>query len=155
MDRQLIERTIEIASQSQTFGSRALRAALDSSPLWGAGRVEDTYNLVGHALKKVMRVVADQRGWELAEVAKEAGAELVCATSLKAALDRDWDQQRQKDEALEQVLQMLSAVQTWMETLVDDEEKAVAQQGVKIAEQVQEQDVQINEQGKARDRKST
>src|SRR2546430_10852930 len=52
MDRRLIERTIEIASQSQAFGPRALRAALDSSPLWGAGRVEDTYNLVGHALKK-------------------------------------------------------------------------------------------------------
>lgn len=54
MDRRLIERTIEIANQSQGFGSRALRAALDSSPLWEAGRVEDTYNLIGHALKKVM-----------------------------------------------------------------------------------------------------
>ena|SRR6266567_803208 len=60
MDRRLIERTIEMAHQSQAFGARALRAALDSSPLWGAGRVEDTYNLVGHALKKVMRVVADR-----------------------------------------------------------------------------------------------
>ncbi len=100
MDRRLIERTIEVASQTQKFGSRALRAALDSSPLWGAGRVEDTLNLMGHALKKVMRVVADQQGRELAEVAKEAGAELVCDTSLKAALDHDWDQQLQKDEAL-------------------------------------------------------
>lgn len=35
MDRRLIERTIEIASQSQAFGPRPLRAALDSSPLWG------------------------------------------------------------------------------------------------------------------------
>ena len=60
MDRRLIERTIEIATQSQAFGPRALRAALDSSPLWGAGRVEDTTNLVGHALKKAMRVVADR-----------------------------------------------------------------------------------------------
>ena len=25
------------------------QAALDSSPLWGASRVEDTYNLLGHA----------------------------------------------------------------------------------------------------------
>jgi hypothetical protein len=33
MDRRLIERTIEIANQSQAFGPRALRAALDSSPL--------------------------------------------------------------------------------------------------------------------------
>ena len=86
LDRRLIEQTIAIASQSQAFGSRALRAALDSSPLWGAGRVEDTYNLVGHALKKVMRVVADQQGRELVEVANEAGAAVVCETSLKAAL---------------------------------------------------------------------
>ncbi|HEY6410149.1 MAG TPA: transposase, partial [Ktedonobacteraceae bacterium] len=93
MDRRLIERTIEVASQSQAFGPRPLRAALDSSPLWGAGRVEDTYNLMGHALRKVMRVVADQQERTLAEVAQEAGAELVCGSSLKAALDRDWDQQ--------------------------------------------------------------
>jgi transposase len=77
MDRQLIERTIEIASQSQAFGPRALRAALDSSPLWGAGRVEDTYNLIGHVINKVLRVVAHQQGQELAEVAQEAGAEVL------------------------------------------------------------------------------
>jgi hypothetical protein len=65
MDRRLIERTIEIASQTQEFGSRALRAALDSSPLWGAGRVEDTYNLLGHAQKPGAGVVADRA---LAEV---------------------------------------------------------------------------------------
>lgn len=40
-DRRLIERTIEIATVSGGFGPRVLRAALDSSPLWGAGRVED------------------------------------------------------------------------------------------------------------------
>jgi hypothetical protein len=44
MVRRFIERTIEIASQSQAFGPRVLRAALDSSPWWGAGRVEDTYH---------------------------------------------------------------------------------------------------------------
>src|SRR5712671_602828 len=110
MDRRLIERTIEIACHNQEFGSRALRAALDSSPLWGAGRVEDTYNLIGHTLKKVMRVVADQQGRTLDEVASEAEAELVCGSSLKAALDRDWDQQMQKDEALALVLQVLHTV---------------------------------------------
>src|SRR6266851_5491894 len=78
MDRRLIERTIEIASQNQAFGSRALRAALDSSPLWGAGRVEDTYNLLGHALKKALRLVAERRGETVANVGHEAGAEIVC-----------------------------------------------------------------------------
>ena len=148
MDRRLIERTLEIASQSQAFGSRALRAALDSSPLWGAGRVEDTYNLVGHALKKVMGVVADQQRRKLAEVASEAGAELVCGSSLKAALDRDWDQQMQKDEALALVLQVLHTVDAWVQQLTDQEDKAVAEPILAIAKQVEEQDVERSEEGK-------
>jgi len=148
MDRRLIERTIEIASQNQEFGSRALRAALDSSPLWGAGRVEDTYNLLGHALKKAMRVVADQQGRELVEVAKEAGAELVCGSSLKAALDRDWDQQREKDEALGLVLNVLRAVETWVQTL-QQEDALLVQSSLSAAQQVREQDVEVNEKGKS------
>src|SRR5205823_14470046 len=148
MDRRLIERTIEMANQSQAFGPRALRAALDSSPLWGAGRVEDTYNLVGHALKKVMRVVADQQGRELAKVAKEAGAELLCGTSLKAALDRDWDQLGQREEALGLVLKVLQTVESWVQTL-QEEEMELAQPSLEIARQVKEQDVQVDEKGKA------
>src|SRR5205807_3464970 len=149
MDRRLIERTIELGEQSGAFGSRALRAARDSSPLWGAGRVEDTYNLVGHALRKVMRVVADQQGRELAEVAQEAGAELACGTSLKAALDRDWDQQMQKDEALALVLQVLHTVDAWVQSLADQEDKAVAEPILAIARQVEKQDVEVDEKGKA------
>src|SRR5260370_675520 len=148
MDRRLIERSIEVASQSRAFGSRALRAALDSSPLWGAGHVEDTYNLMGHALQKVMRVVADQQGRELVEVAKEAGAAVVCETSLKAALDRDWDQVGQREEALSLVLQVLQAVETWVQTL-QQEEADLAQPPLEIAQRVKEQDVQVDEAGKA------
>jgi transposase-like protein DUF772 len=149
MDRRLIERTIQIATQSQAFGPRALRAALDSSSLWGAGRVEDTYNLVGHALKKVMRVVADQQGRELAEVAQEAGADIVSATSLKAALDRDWDQASQREEALDLILNVLHMVENWVQTL-QQEEKDLAMPSLEIAQQIKAQDVETNEQGTAR-----
>ena len=148
MHRRLIERTIEVASQSQAFGSRSLRAALDSSPLWGAGRVEDTSNLVGHALKLVMRAVADQQGRELAEVAHEAGAELVGGTSLKAALERDWDQLGQREEALGLVLKVLQTLESWVQTL-HQEETELAQPFLEIARQVAEQDVPVDEQGKA------
>src|SRR5512133_988753 len=90
-DRRLLERTIEIAAASKAFGPRNLRAALDSSPLWGAGRVEDTYNLLGHALRKALGVIAREQGRELAAVAQEADAEWVAGSSLKAALDLDGD----------------------------------------------------------------
>jgi Transposase domain (DUF772) len=56
--RRLLERTVELAAATKAFGSRNLRAALDSSPLWGAGRVEDTSNLLGHALRKALGVIA-------------------------------------------------------------------------------------------------
>ncbi|GHO57786.1 IS1182 family transposase [Ktedonobacter robiniae] len=148
MDRRLIERAIEIAGHNQEFGSRALRAALDSSPLWGAGRVEDTFNLVGHALKKVLHVVADQQERDLVEIAKEAGAELICGSSLKAALDHDWDQQIQKDEALALVLNVLQAVETWVQTL-QQEEAQLAQLSLSVAQQVKAQDVEVDEKGKA------
>jgi len=61
MDRRLIERTIEVANQTGGFGARPLRAALDSSPLWGASRVEDTYNLLGHALRGVLSTWRDNQ----------------------------------------------------------------------------------------------
>jgi transposase len=58
LDRALVERSVQLAAATKGFGARALRAALDSSPLWGAGRVEDTFNLMGHALRKALGVIA-------------------------------------------------------------------------------------------------
>jgi transposase len=57
-----MERSVQLAAATGEFGARALRAALDSSPLWGAGRVEDTINLMGHALRKALGVIAALQG---------------------------------------------------------------------------------------------
>jgi hypothetical protein len=63
---------------------------------------------------QLMGVVAEQQGRALVEVRQEAGAELVCGSSLKAALDRDWDQSGQREEALGVVLRALQMVETWV-----------------------------------------
>jgi Transposase domain (DUF772) len=63
LDRRLVERTVALDGQlTGRVAAGKLRAALDSSPLWGAGRVEDTVNLLGHALRKVVGVLARQQG---------------------------------------------------------------------------------------------
>ncbi len=151
MDRRLIERTLESANQSQACGSRPLRAALDCSPLWGTGRVEDIYNLMGHARKPGHTGSGRScLGGSWSRVAKEAGTELVCGTSLKAALDRDWDQQlRDATKPRHWFCRCCPRCKPGLETLADDEEKAEVQQIVEIAQQVQEQDVEIDEKGKA------
>ena len=84
-----------------------------------------------------MCVVADQQGRELVEIAKEAGAEMISATSLKAALDRDWDKVGQREEALCLVLNALQAVETWVQTL-QQEEAQLAEPYQEIAQQVKE-----------------
>jgi hypothetical protein len=147
MDRRLIERTIELAAQTGAFGPRQLRAALDSSPLWGASRVEDTYNLLGHALRKALGVIARQQGRGLADIAAEAGASLLSGSSLKAALDLDWDDPAQREFALLAVLQTLEAVERWVETQpVGSDEPRVAM-CLATAQQVQRQDVELTTAG--------
>jgi len=161
MDRRLVERTVEVAARSRSFGHKALRAALDSSPLWGAGRVEDTYNLLGHALKKALGVICRQQGRGLAEVSEEAGAPLIAEAtttsgSLKAALDSDWDDPQERTLALVRVLEALDAVETYLipQGSTREEEGGAAvgqspppQSGIELARRVREQDVLEEEDG--------
>lgn len=62
LDRKLVERTVALAKTSGRFGWQKLRAALDSSPLEGVGRVEDTWNLIGRAMSKVVRASQPRAG---------------------------------------------------------------------------------------------
>ncbi len=142
MDRRLIERTVELAAETRAVGSRQLRAALDSSPLWGAGRVEDTYNLLGHALRKALGVIARQQGRGLTEVAVEAQVPLLSGEqSLKAALDCNWDDPAERTAALSQVLVALGAVETLLEQQAAVPEEA--RSAVGIAATVRDQDVEV------------
>ena len=147
LDRRLIERTVEVAAQTKGFGHRKLRAALDSSPLWGAGRVEDTYNLLGHALRKAIGVLARQQGRELAAEATAAGAPLLGGASLKAALDCDWDDPPARAAALGQVLAALEAVEAHVAAQPPSPAQAAAQEGVAVAQQVVQQDVAARPDG--------
>jgi transposase len=141
LDRRLIERTVELADQTKAVGSRQLRAALDSSPLWGAGRVEDTYNLLGHALHKALGVIARQQGRGLADLAAEAQVSLLIGTkSLKAALDCNWDDPGERAGALVTVLTALETVEHWLAGQENVPEAAHA--AVAVAEQVRAQDVE-------------
>jgi Transposase DDE domain/Transposase domain (DUF772) len=160
LDRRLVERTVELAAATKGFGARALRAALDSSPLWGAGRVEDTFNLMGHALRKALGVIAAVQGRGQAAgtavVAAQAGVPELAASSLKAALDRDWDDPGARDGALAEVLGLLERVEAFVAGQAGNEAAATA---VAAARQVRDQDTDLTgptpalRRGVARDRR--
>ncbi len=144
LDRRLVERTVELAAATGGFGARALRAALDSSPRWGAGRVEDTFNLMGHALRKALGVIAAVQGRGQAAgtsaVAEQAGVPELAASSLKAALDADWDDPAAREAALAQVLGLLDQVEVFAAGQHGDQAAAAA---VAVACQVRDQDVDL------------
>jgi hypothetical protein len=54
--------------------------------LAGAGRVEDTINLLGHAGRKIAECVATWLDTTFEEVCRQAGAPLLPGSSIKAAL---------------------------------------------------------------------
>jgi Transposase DDE domain/Transposase domain (DUF772) len=123
MDQALLARTVELARTTKLFGAKALkglRLAIDSAPLDGAGRVEDTINLIGHALRDVVRAIAAAQGREdIAAVAREAGAPVAVATSTKAALDLDWDAEDAPQHALDALLAQVAAVRIYLSTQPD------------------------------------
>ena len=115
LDKELLENTVSIAEKYGGFGPRQLRAVLDSSPLFGAGRVEDTFNLLGHAISKAVTVAAKELKTSEIELIREAGLELIGQSSLKAALDLDWGKTNAKSEALDKILFELDKWKSWLE----------------------------------------
>jgi len=107
LDRRLIEKTVELANKTKSFGSRQLRA-LDSSP-GGASKVEDTYNLLGHFTESNQRD-STSAGEGLAEVADEMSASILATSSLKAA-DLNWDEPDERNLALGMVWDVLERVE--------------------------------------------
>ena len=148
LDRRLIERSVEIAKQRGGFGSSNLRAALDSSPLWGAAKVEDSYNLLGHALRKALRLIATAEGQSVEEVAKEMGAEVLIGTSLKAALDLNWDEPIERIQALEVILHTLETIESQVQKKTEQKQLHPARETLAVARQIQSQNVTTDSEGK-------
>ena len=115
LDKTLLERTVALAEHIGGFGARQLRAVLDSTPLFGAGRVEDTLNLLGHALRKAVGLAAQELGTSAEAVVEDAGLTLVGHRSLKAALDLDWGEPRARSRALSVVLEEVKQWPCWLE----------------------------------------
>ena len=118
LDRRMLERTVELAKRTQAFDYRklptTLRVAIDSSPLEGAGRVEDTVNLLAHAARHVVRCAAGLLGWTDVRVCRQAGIPLLVESSIKRALDIDWNDAVEKTEAINTVVRQLDSLHAWI-----------------------------------------
>lgn len=119
MDRRLLEKTRELARKTRAFDWKKLpkevRVAMDSAPLKGAGRVEDTINLLAHAARKVVVCAANLLGCSFEEVATDAGIPLLLASSVKAGLDLRWERPGAANEGLRRLTAQLDSLEAWVE----------------------------------------
>lgn len=151
LDRRLVERTVELARSTGEFGHKQLRVALDSAPLWGAGRVEDTFNLIGHALEVVVECAAAVQGLDAVAVRTAAGLELVGQSSLKAALDIDWDDKQAQHEALQRLLAEVDKLRQWVRVnLAEARHVPPLSQALALLSEVLEQDLEPDPDGTGR-----
>ncbi|HVJ90375.1 MAG TPA: transposase, partial [Labilithrix sp.] len=148
MDRVLLERTVMLVRDGVLTDadrkalSKAVRVAVDSRPLAGAGRVEDTINLLGHAARSIVRIVSKLTERTAEEICHKPGAPLLLASSIKAGLDIDWSDPKQKATAVAIVERQVSALHHCVEAHLDDAVVAPLTPYIEAISQVCAQDLE-------------
>lgn len=152
MDRKLLERTRELAKRTGAFDfkklPKKLDVAVDSSPLTGAGRVEDTFNLLAHAAYKVLLCIAELRGKPAELLVDELGIPLLGDSSIKKALDIEWSDEQAKVEALNRLVEQVETLESWVHAnLSRDAKMEPLQEQLALLGQLREQDLEPDPNG--------
>jgi len=151
MDRRLLERTVELAQRSKAFDPKktpkSLRVGVDSRPLEGAGRVEDTINLLGHAGRKIAECAAVVLGTDVEEVCRQADVPLLMASSIKAGLDIDWTEPDAKADALNRLCRQLDRLMSWVSRHTSSSTDAPLTRYIEALKQVRAQDLEPRPEG--------
>lgn len=156
MDRALLDRTaalVRSGALSEGEGrsvSKTLRAAIDSRPLAGAGRVEDTINLLGHAARSIVRLVSTLTDRTPEDICRRAGIPLLLAPSIKAGLDIDWSDAKQKAMAIEVIERQVSSLQQWVDRHLDEGVSEPLRPYLDAITQVRNQDLEASDNGGVR-----
>src|ERR1700678_925067 len=153
MDRRLLERTTELARRTKGFDwkklPKELRVAVDSMPLEGAGRVEDTFNLLAHAARKAIVCVAALLDRSPGFVAYSGRAPLLAADhSIKRALDTEWSDAEAKALALRDLVEQVDSLEGWiLKHLPDHVDQPPLSEHLATLRQIREQDLEPDPSG--------
>ena len=147
MDRRLLERTVELAKKTRGFDfkkiPKTVRLAVDSRPLTGAGRVEDTFNLLGHAARKLLEIAAAIADRDPSDLAAAIGAPALSASSTKRGLDIDWNDAEQKADAIKKLVAQIDRLEQWVrKKLGDQAERPPLSEALATLAQLREQDLE-------------
>jgi hypothetical protein len=143
----LVKRSIEMASEAGWIEAE-VEVAQDSSPVLGKGADKDTYNLLGDAIRKLIRGIAKADGSKPLATATKYGVEELFRRSTKATAEIDWS----SPEARRGFLQCLVEKAEELMALVDEREawgtSPSVVEAVTIVRKIIFQDIERDEHGK-------
>ena len=155
MDRRLLEQTVEWARRTKEFNPQQLpgivRVAMDSSPLRGAGKVEDTLNLLGHAARDLVRDAAALLQCSQEDVCRHAQIKVLLQASVKAGLDRDWTTGWATQDAVTELVKQVQSLQRWIHRKLPEQvDKEPLKDSLATLDRIMKQDIEPDPNGGSR-----
>jgi len=81
-----------------------VRLALDTTPIFGKGAVEDTFNMLAEGLRQVLRVLAELAKQELTDFARNHDFGRYVAPSFKGTWPINWDDKHERQTVLDSLV---------------------------------------------------
>lgn len=161
MDRRLFDQTIALAARTGAFDPKALsklRIAVDSAPFEGAGRVEDTHNLLGHAARNLLGFCCFYLDVSRSSLEKRLELRVLSGSSVKAQLDIDWNDETARLDGLHDLYLEVQRVIRFARDAGIPELGVESASSARVIEQIIEQDLELTERisikrGVAKDRR--
>lgn len=102
--RKLFEMSLRHARARGYCKSHKITLALDTTPIFGKGAVQDTYNMLAEGLRQVLRVLAQLENKTMEDFASEHDFRRYTAPSFKGTLEIDWDNEAERQAVLESLV---------------------------------------------------
>ena len=102
--RDVFERSLRFARETGYLKGRRMKLALDTTYILGRGAVKDTYNLLADGIVKLMRVLSELEGSDLAEWAAANGYQRYVGSSVKGEACIDWNDRNARSALLGEIV---------------------------------------------------
>lgn len=96
----IFKQSLTYARHQGFFKSPKVNTVLDTTPIFGRGAVEDTYNLLAESLRQVLRVLAELEETTFESFACEHDFRRYTEPSFKGSVAIDWDNEAERQAVL-------------------------------------------------------
>lgn len=94
--QKLFQASVDECRRSGLLRKKRLEVAIDSTPIFGAGAVRDTFNLISDQIRRVLVEVTQLKGGEPERLATDNGLTKHVGSSFKGESDLDWTDETQR-----------------------------------------------------------